>query len=254
MPAIKKLIELPMTRPSLLGAVLAVVVGVATFIYLDDGEATTDSESVTTVPIVVATRNIDARSRLTETDIELIDIPSTAAHPRALRTVDDAVELFASGFIAAGEQVLPHNLSEDVFGGGLAQLVPEGSRAVSVAISNAAAAGGLVTPGDHIDLIAIFEEDLRGEAGTAIVAEDVEVLALSQLVLGDQLEEGEESPTAGQGPNAVSATVTVAVSLDDAQRIALAESFGELRVLLRHPDDDSEPFAAPVDLESVVRG
>ena len=39
MPAIKKLIELPMTRPSLLGAVLAVVVGVATFMYLGDGEA-----------------------------------------------------------------------------------------------------------------------------------------------------------------------------------------------------------------------
>ena len=39
MPALKRLIQLPMTRPSLLGAVLAVVVGVGTFIYLGDGEA-----------------------------------------------------------------------------------------------------------------------------------------------------------------------------------------------------------------------
>lgn len=252
---IKKLIELPMSRPSLLGAVLAVVVGVGTFVYLGDGEAgASDSEAITTVPIVVATRNVDARTRLTEADLDLVEIPTTAAHPRALRTVDDALELFASGYIAAGEQILPHDLSSDVFGGGLAQLVPEGKRAVSVAISNAAAAGGLVSPGDRIDLIAIFSEELRGEAGTAIVAENIEVLALSQLVVGDELEDGEESPTAGSGPNAVNATVTVAVSLDDAQRIALAESFGNLRVFLRHPDDDSEPFAAPVDLESVVRG
>jgi pilus assembly protein CpaB len=252
MPTIKNL----MTRPSLLGALLAVVVGVATFIYLEDGEAgAANSDSVATVPIVVASRNIDARERLTETDVELIDIPSTAAHPRALRTVDDALELFAVGFIAAGEQVLPHNLSEDVFGGGLAQLVPEGRRAVSMAISNAAAAGGLVSPGDRVDVIAVFDEEHRGEAGTAIVAENVEVLALSQLVLGDRLAEDEESPTAGaSGPTAINATVTVAVTLDDAQRIALAEHFGELRVFLRHPDDDSEPFAAPVDLESVVRG
>jgi len=255
MPAIKKLIQLPMTRPSLLGAVLAVVVGVATFIYLGDGEAgAADTEAVSTVPVLVAARNIDARTRLSEEDVELIDIPTTAAHPRAFRTVDDVVELFAAGFVAAGEQLLPHDVSEDVFGGGLAQLVPEGRRAVSVAISNAAAAGGLVSPGDHIDIIAIFNEELRGEAGTSIVAENVEVLALSQLVLGDQLAEDEESPTANAGPNSVNATVTVAVSLDDAQRIALAESFGELRVFLRHPDDDSEPFAAPVDLESVVRG
>ncbi len=255
MPAIKKLIELPMTRPSLLGAVLAVVVGVGTFMYLGDGEAgAADTGVVATIPVVVADRNVDARTRLGEDDLELVEIPSSAAHPRALRTIEDAVDLFAAGYIAAGQQVLPHDLSEDVFGGGLAQLVPEGRRAVSVAISNAAAAGGLVSPGDHIDIIAIFDEELRGEPGTAIVAENVEVLALSQLVLGDELADDEESPTAGSGPNAVSATVTVAVSLDDAQRIALADSFGELRVFLRHPDDDTEPFAAPVDLESVVRG
>jgi len=255
MSAIKKLIALPLTRPSLMGAVLAVVVGVSTFIYLDDGAAgAAGSETVTTVPVLVAVRNIAERTRLTAEDVELVDIPATAAHPRAFRSVDDAVDLFAASYIEAGQQILPHDVSQDVFGGGLAQLVPEGRRAVSIAISNAAAAGGLVTPGDHIDVIAIFSEELRGEAGTAIVAENVEVLALSQFVLGDELKEGETSPTAGGAPTTVNATVTVAVSLDDAQRLALAEAYGELRIFLRHPDDDSEPFAAPVDLESVVRG
>jgi pilus assembly protein CpaB len=255
MPAIKRLIALPLTRPSMLGAVLAVVVGVATFIYLGDGEANAaDPVAISTTPVLVASQDIDARTRLAESHVEVVDLPSTAVHPQALRTVDRAEDLFASGFIAAGEQILPHKLSTDVFGGGLAQLVPEGQRAVSIAISNAAAAGGLVSPGDHIDIIAIFSEELRDEAGTSIIAEDVEVLALSQLVLGEELGEDESSPTAGQSPNAVSATVTVAVSLDNAQRIALAEAFGDLHVFLRHPDDDSEPFAAPVDLESVVRG
>lgn len=255
MSPISRLIQLPLTRPSLVGAVLAIVVGVGTFVYLGDSDAgAADSGPVAMVPVVVASTNIDARTRLTDVHVELVDIPTSAAHPRAIRVIDDAVDLFASGYIAAGEQILPHDLSEDVFGGGLAQLVPEGQRAVSIAISNAVAAGGLVTPGDHIDVIAIFDEELRGEAGTAIVAENVEVLALSQLVLGDELAPDEESPTAGSNPNAVTATVTIAVSLDDAQRISLADSFGDLRVFLRHPDDDSEPFAAPVDLESVVRG
>ena len=254
MSAIKKLIALPMSRPSLLGAVLAVVVGVATFVYLGDGEADAQVAEIELVGVVVANRDINVRTRVGEDDLKLIDIPATAAHPRALRTIDDATDLFAAGFIAAGEQILPHDLSEEVFGGGLALLIPEGQRAVSIAISNAAAAGGLLSPGDHIDVIAIFDEKLRGEAGTAIVAEDVTVLALSQLILGDVLEDGEESPTAAASPNAVSATITVAVSLDDAQRIALAASFGDLHVFLRHPDDDSDTFAAPVDLESVVRG
>lgn len=252
MSAIKRLIQLPLTRPSILGAVLAVVVGVGTFIYLGDGAAdASNPEGAATVSVLVASRDLNARTRLTAADLELIEMPATAAHPRALRAVGDATNLFASDYIAAGEQILPHDVSEEVLGGGLAQLVPEGRRAVSAA----AAAGGLVTPGDHIDIIAIFDEDLRGEAGTAIVAENVEVLAILQLVIGDELQDGEPGPIdPDANPNAISATVTVAVSLDDAQRIALAEHFGELRVFLRHPDDDSEPFAAPVDLESVVRG
>ena len=111
-----------------------------------------------------------------------------------------------------------------------------------------------MSPGDHVDVVAIFNEDLRGEAGTTMITQNVEILALSQLVLGEELGVGEESPTAGQSPTAVAWTVTVAVSLEDAQRIALADSYGDLRIFLRNPDDDSEPFAAPVDLESVVRG
>jgi pilus assembly protein CpaB len=209
---------------------------------------------VSTVPVLVAAHDISERELLTAADVRLVDVASSGAHPLALRTVDDAVDLYASGFIAAGEQILPHDVSQEVFGGGLAQLVPEGRRAVSIAISNASAAGGLVSPGDHVDVIAIFDEELRGEAGTTIIAQNVTILALSQLVLGEELSVGETSPTAGQSPNAVATTVTVAVSLEDAQRIALAEAFGDLRVFLRHPDDDSEPFAAPVDLESVVRG
>lgn len=255
MPAIKRLIQLPLTRPSLLGAVLAVVVGVGTFIYLGDDEAgAANPEGAATVSVLVASRDVNARSRLTEDDLQLLEIPATAAHPLALRSLSDATEQFSASYLAAGQQILPHDVSLAVLGGGLAQLVPEGQRAVSVAISAAAAAGGLVSPGDHIDIVAIFSEELRGEAGTSIVTEDVEVLAISQLVVGGDLD-GQANPIDPEGnPNAISATVTVAVSLDDAQRIALAESFGELHIFLRHPDDDSEPFAAPVDLESVVRG
>ena len=75
---------------------------------------------------------------------------------------------------------------------------------------------------------------------------------MSQVVLGDDIEESRDNATTGS-PQSVSATVTVAVSLDDAQRIALAESFGDLRVFLRHPDDDSVPVAVPMNLDSVAR-
>ncbi len=59
----KRLIQLPMTRPSILGAVLALVVGLGTFMYLggqDDSVATVSEIEMTSV--VVATRDLSARA------------------------------------------------------------------------------------------------------------------------------------------------------------------------------------------------
>lgn len=249
----KRLIQLPMTHPSILGAVLAVVVGIGTFLYMgDQGAVTTVSSEIETTSVVVAVRDLGARVRVGSDDLEMRELPSAGVHPLALRSIEDAVGLFTVSFTASGEQIMVHDLSADVLGGGLAQLVPVGKRAISIAISNAIAAGGLVSPGDHIDVIAIFTEAAVGRNGTSIVAQNVEVLAISQVVLGDDVDTTREA-TASNSPNAVSATVTVAVSLEDAQRISLAESFGELRVFLRNPDDDSEPVAVPLNLESVAR-
>lgn len=249
----KRLIQLPMTRPSILGAVLAVAVGLGTFMYLGDQETgTTAVGEVEMTTVAVAVRDLGARVRIVAADIELREVPTAGVHALALRNVDEIVGQFTVSFTATGEQFLPHDLTSDTLGGGLAQLVPVGARAISFAISNATAAGGLVSPGDQIDVIAIFTEDAAGRDGTAIVAQNVEVLAISQVVLGDAVEPTREAASSGS-PQSVSATVTVAVSLEDAQRISLAESFGDLRVFLRNPDDDSEPVAVPLNLDSVAR-
>ena len=248
----KRLIQLPMTRPSILGAILAVVVGLGTFMYLGDQQTTTTTGETPMASVVVVARDLGARVRLTTDDVALVELPAAGIHPLAVRSVDEVIGLFTAGPMVSQEQILPHNLTNDVLGGGLAQLVPVGERAISIAISNATAAGGLVSPGDHIDVIAIFTEDTGGRDGTAIVAQNVEVLAISQVVLGDDVNATREAASSNS-PQSVSATVTVAVSLEDAQRISLAESFGDLRVFLRNPDDDSEPVAVPLNLDAVAR-
>lgn len=248
----KRLIQLPMTRPSILGAVLAVVVGLGTFTYLGGQDTAATTSEISMTPVVVVVRDLGARARLGATDVEVRELPAAGVHPLAYSSVDEVIGQFTVGFTASGEQILPHDVTLDVIGGGLAQLVPVGERALSIAISNATAAGGLVSPGDHIDVIAIFTEDTGGRDGTSIVAQNVEVLAISQTVLGDAVDTTRET-TASSSPQSVSATVTVAVSLEDAQRISLAESFGDLRVFLRNPDDDSEPVAVPLNLDSVAR-
>lgn len=244
----KRLIQ----RPAFLGAILAVAAGLGTFMFLGSQGGTTLSTDVPTSAVVVMAHDVGARTRLTADDLEVVQLPTVAVHPLSYTSVDGVVGRFAADDLVQGQQILPPDISDDVLGGGLAQLVPVGERALSIAISNATAAGGLVSPGDHIDVIAIFTQDVAGKDGTAIVAQNVEVLAISQVVLGDNVDKSREA-AASSSPQAVSATVTVAVSMEDAQRISLAESFGDLRVFLRNPDDNSEPVAVPLNLDSVAR-
>lgn len=253
MDSLRQLAQLPMARPSLLGAILALVVGAGSFVYLssaDSGDASA-GEDLERVAVLVAAQDIDLRNRLTTGDLVVQELPVEAVHPRAIRSLEAAVGKFALGNVTAGEQVLSSDIGDAPRGSSLAQLIPEGTRAIAIPVSAAITAGGLVVPGDRVDIVAIFEQDRAGRDGTVVVAADIEVLALSQSVLGEDIDTDEES---GTNPRSVSNTVTIAVSLVDAQRITLADEFGSLRLFLRNPDDTGQPSQTTVDLDSVTGG
>ena len=251
MSSLRRFVQLPMTRPSLLGAVLAVLVGAVTFVYLNGSSSddTVASAAGERVSVLVAATSISARDRIGGAQVELRELPLEAVHPNALHSSDSAVGRFATTSIVAGEQILGDNVADAPRGGGLAQLIPAGSRGIAIPVSPAVTAGGNLVPGDRVDIVTIFEADEGSTDSTiSVVAADVEVLAVSQNVLGD---DSTDTALSGENPRSVSATVTIAVPLADAQRIALANQFGTMVLFLRNPDDDQTPFIAPIDLSSV---
>lgn len=252
MRALRKIVQLPMTRPSLVGGVLALLVGAGAFFYLGDTDSSpTTAVGIERVAVLVATEDLTIRGRVGAEQVELRQLPVEAVHPRALRDAALAIGKFATTNITAGEQILVTDVSEAPRGSSLARLIPVGKRAIAISVSNVATAGGLVTTGDRVDLIAVFEEDVAGSDSTVIVATDIEVLAISQTLLG----EGDTTigETNGGSPNAAGATITIAVSLLDAQRITLADQFGSIVLFLRNPDDSETPVTSPVELDSVAR-
>ncbi len=257
LPFIERLSE----RPALLGAVLALVVAVASYAYLSSADTSTTTAPVVVeaerATIVIASRDIAVRDLIGELQLELRSLPVDAIHPFAISSLDEAVGLFATTEITAGQQLLSSHVTADDAGGGLARLVPIGQRAYAIAVSNAIAAGGLIVPGDRIDILALFTNRDSPELSTvSIVAEDLEVIAVSALLLGIVVEEDEETGSApGSGPpNQVRATVIVAVPPLQAERLALAEQFGVLRLILRNPDDTQISGTAPIQLGSLTIG
>jgi pilus assembly protein CpaB len=241
-------------RPSIIGGVLAIVVGLSAYLYLEGeaaGSGTASAAPVERGPVVVARRDLDARAPISRDDLEVRQLPLEAVHPQALRSVDEAAGRFATTDVAAGAQLLAPQVTTEVLGGSLARLVPPGARALSVAVSDAMAAGGLIAPGDRVDVVAIFDAGRAGRSGSSVVVENVAVLAVSALVLGGDgpAESGRQSTS---NPKQVSTTMTLAVDPSQAQRIAVAEEFGSLRLVLRHPDDDGDSGTTRVDLTTVA--
>lgn len=241
-----------LSRPSLLGAIFAVLVGLMVYLTMGNNSSPDAGVSVAIerVPVLVARTAIDLRSQITAADVEVIQLPAEAVHPMALTDVAQVENMYANAELIPGEQILNTDISERQGGGVLAQLIPEGHRALSIAVSDAMAAGGLVEPGDRVDLIATYEERKVGWSGGSVVVQNVEVLAISKLLLGADSEA--DNDNGRSSPTSLNATVTIAVTPYQSQLVAVAGQFGELHIVLRRPDETSSVATAPVALDVLV--
>jgi len=153
----------------LLGLVLAVVASGAVY-YLVSRPTTAPPVAQRT--IVVAAQAIPARTVMTAAMLRTETVPDDPALSTVLRDPADAVNKLALVSIAAGDVI-----TRSMFGAGNAAgisiLGPEETvapdspiwRAVSVSVSADRAVGGLLSPGDHIDLFVTLEPQLFDPSG-----------------------------------------------------------------------------------------
>jgi Flp pilus assembly protein CpaB len=127
-------------------------------------------------------------------------------------------------------------------------------------------AGGLVLPGDHVDVLWIPDSPQDDVTGAQLLAEDVEVVAVEQTIVdvpptAPGLEaDGTDTPVTGNDrvpgtdaaplPGAV--TVTLMVSPAEASRIFCGDSGGSLRLAVRAFGDATPSGLQPV--ECIIRG
>lgn len=228
---------------------LAIGLGLATSFlvwrYVQD-TATRAAGPVPMASVVVATRDLPARTFLTTEMLKVMQVPVAAKHPSAITSMDSAVGKVTKVPLTAGEQVLSTKFALEREDSGLSFVVPPSKRAVAISVSEVIGAGGLVLPGDYVDVIAVFEAKTMGKDMATIILQNIEVLAVAQQIQGEvtQPSAPDLSPlngtnqakqTAKAQPKAVptARSVTLAVTPEEAQRLVLAEERGKLRLALR---------------------
>jgi pilus assembly protein CpaB len=192
---------------------------------------TEKAPEVDLVPAVVATRPIPARTLVELDMVVLRQVPRDLFGTLALSDKKDAVGRVTTVPIAAGEVLLGSRLAAPGGGPTLAFAVPEGKRAITVAVDEVRGVAGFLQPGDRVDVLGTFKPEVAGDDKTLLLLEDIPILAVAQRT------------TAGEGAQTdmrAYTSVTLAVTPEEAAVVALADERGELRLALRPatPEED----------------
>ncbi len=232
--------------------IVAVICGVLaallSYAYLRRVGTARQPVAPTTATVVLAQVDVPVGTRLSPAMLGTKSIPVDQVPTDAVLSIQEASGWVAVAPIAPGELITRSNAREPSSTLGLSFLVPEGMRAVTVALDQVSGLSGLGKPGDHVDVIVTFDLPTTNTTLTRTVLQDVEVLAM-----GTQVTPGEEKPrVAGEGegappPPKVEPTATLAVTPQDAERLVLADSEGKIRLSLRRAGDKSY-----VQLPSVI--
>ncbi len=182
--------------------------------------------------LVVAKEELKFGMEITEDMVKLVDWPQEAFPEGAFSSIE---EMSADGVrraivaIQPGEPVIASKLTGKNGRAGLAGLIAEGKRAVTIPVDSVKGVGGFIQPGDYVDIILTREvesEDFQREESVAkIMMENVKVLTVDQ-------EAGSRSGTAR-----IASSVTLETDTKGAQKIALALNVGRLSLLLRSAGD-----------------
>jgi pilus assembly protein CpaB len=240
-----------LNRKFLVVAVLLAVLS-AVLVYARISAPSNSSSSKTggvTQTVVVAKTAIQPRTLLTADQLEVKTVSADSVVVGAYGTVADAIGKTVKYPIAANGQITTSNVidtSRPATDASLSLVVPAGKRAMSISASQVSNAGGLILPGDFVDIIWMCCD------GTPLVTKtilhNVQVLAVAQSVVdagpvasttpGAGTDTGTAPVAAGSGkPIPDASTVTVLVSSNEAERLFMAEQTGKLRYDLRGVSD-----------------
>jgi len=191
--------------------------------------------------VVVATNNIPTGARIQDKDVRVVHLPVEAIPPGGYRHTARVVGRGVIQAISAGDFVLTTKLAAENGGSGLPSMIPPGMRAVSVRVNDFSSVSGFVQPGSRVDVLMTGSATGSGEAQTITVLRNVAVLANGQKL--------DRSILSSESQN--SPVITLAVSPDDAAKLALAMNQGHIQLALRNPLDTSQTEVAAIAMHSL---
>jgi Flp pilus assembly protein CpaB len=221
----------------IVGVALALVAGVGTFVYAS-GAKSDQPVAVPTVAVLVAAREIPAKTTLTTADVKLQEFNLDAKPAAAMSDAGEALGKITVQSISVGEPILPSKFSDPKLPGFVVMpasfIGPDGApvvnspnfRAMSITVPDQNAVGGTILAGDVVDMVFTLQFDPQTKLRNPTPQQTTDFSA--KIIL-------ERLPILAR----LAAVYTIRVDAVTAERIAyLQSSGGQIAFLLRAPKDE----------------
>ncbi len=204
---------------------------------------------IPTEKVVVAATELPIATELELGALATIDWPAASLPEGTVKDPKDLEGRIVNATIAKGEVILLSKLAsvDETGKGALSTVLSPGMRAMSVRVDDVVGVAGFIHPGDHVDVIVTMSPDLGSSPPVSkIILQYVKVLTVGQEL---------EGRAAADPQKPVAATVaTLMVDSDQAERLALAASQGQLVLALRSSIDTEMVATAGVAPRVLLSG
>jgi pilus assembly protein CpaB len=196
---------------------------------------------------VVAARDLPVGTIIQAEDIRLVDWPGDAIPPGMQNVPEDVIGRGLITGLRLNEPILESEMAPKGVGGGLKTLITEGMRALSIRVDDVVGVSGFVVPGTRVDVLLTTSTGTpTNEPTTRAILQNIQALAAGQTIQLDP-----------QGKPMQVPVITVLVSPEQAETLALASSQGRIQLTLRNALDTlvvKTPGARASTLMALGRG
>jgi len=235
---------------TLIALAIAVVFGIVAVIlankYLSSkvGEETVViKEQVPLTQVVIAGKDLEIGSMLSEENLAIADWPKANAPKGAFGKIEDVVGRVTVTKMVAGTPVVAAELAGEGSGVGLVAMIDPGMRAMSIRVDEVIGVGGFILPNTFVDIISVESSGKSRDAKT--ILKRIEVMAVAQETF---VEEGKAK---------LVKTVTLELTPKQAETLAETINKNPIHLVLRNPLDieeqqKTEPKKEPEKVAKVV--
>jgi pilus assembly protein CpaB len=228
----------------LVGALIfGVLAAVSVSKYLSSAQAFSKNLS----KVAVAKVPIPLGSKIIPEQIMVVQFPKESTPDGAFDTPEKLAGRVAVVNIAAREPITEARLAPEGTAAGLSAVIPEGYRAMTVKVDDAAGISGFIMPGSLVDVVVTIDPREGGghqDPISKIVLQNIKVLANGQNI---------DKPENEREANSVKA-VTLQVTPEQAEKLALAATEGKLQLVMRNQIDQGDEQTPGVNKRNLLGG